>query len=1276
MSLPRRSFHVGALCLLGLLAAVCGSGAESLREAATKFPGLRVGAALNPNALSGGEAVYANTVRFQFNLPSPENATKWAAIRPAQYTFDWTDADVFARFARAGGQQARGHTLLWHQSIPAWLTGGGFTTDQIRDILFHHIDTVAGRYRDDLFCWDVVNEAFNGDGTLRDSFWYNQPGIGYAATGPRYIEETFRRAASAAPNALLLYNDYDAETVNSKSDAIYAMAQDFLSRGVPLHGIGFQMHRTGLDYTSLRNNFKRFNDLGLELHITEMDIRIPVTNGVATTADLEAQAEIYWNIVGVALGQPRFKVLQTWGFTDKYSWIPGFFPGYGAALLFDENYQRKPAYWAVWNALANQAEKLPVLDISAGDSTNVFSQAELSAGAGMQLQADAANDYMTLALNVPLAGAWDVKVGYRRSGASGQFQLAVAPEGSASFSNVGSVVDAYAGAIGTGVTDLGTNTFASAGNWQFRFTVAGKNPSASDYNLTIDYIRITPVVTVTNTAPTISSVTDKVTTENTPVGPITFTIGDAQTSAAALALQAVSFNTNLLPTANIVFSGSGANRTVTLTPALNQSGSAAVLLLVGDGTNQTAETFMLRVTPVNHAPSTLATNLMTAQNTPVDVNLLSLVNDVETAPPDLRFQVTGAAGGSVTLLGDGHTARFTPAPNYSGPASFAYIVTDTASENAPDARWLLQYDFEPPDLGDDKNVTDKSVNALAGTLEEFGSGQSAYDTNVPPLLAGLSTRSLALVESGAENAARLAVLLPSATYNLRNTDWTMVAWFQRSAATNEDFIFHVGAGDGLSGDGDELELALTTGGQLQLRHYNTANAQDVNLASGVVPAGQWHHAAVVFDRTANNAGTLALFLDGTQVGATTAVSWALNQTSELVFGGVKKGNEARWLNGNLDDIALFGAVLSPAEISALAAGRTVAQLGGLSRTNTVTLTVQASNQPPVLAVSSNQQLIAGVPLSVPASAFDPDVPAQSLAFSLVNPPAGAAINSTNGLVTWRPTMAQIGSSNWFQVVVTEMGWNTNLTAQADTYVRDGTYTNTNFGAETILTVKQDLTAGFSREAFLRFAVPSYPGGLASAQLRLVPGSATLPGTHAVALATNDVWDETTLTWNAKLPSGSAVATWTPQAGVPAQISLPAAVTQDAATNGLLSLRVYAVNSTADGRVDYVSREGAVVSVPRLALVYTNPQPLSVTQSFWVKVISPQPPAFSTAAYTGNAFRASVAGDGGPDYIVMTSTNLQTWQPLFTTNGAPGLFQFGFTNQASAPQQFYRIQLGP
>jgi hypothetical protein len=261
-------------------------------------------------------------------------------------------------------------------------------------------------------------------------------------------------------------------------------------------------------------------------------------------------------------------------------------------------------------------------------------------------------------------------------------------------------------------------------------------------------------------------------------------------------------------------------------------------------------------------------------------------------------------------------------------------------------------------------------------------------------------------------------------------------------------------------------------------------------------------------------------------------------------------------------------------------------------------------------------------------------------------------------------------------VVTEAGWRTNLAPVADVYVRDGIYAITNYGADTILTVKRDPTVNFSRESFLRFASPWFPGVLADAQLRLQPVAASLPGTNAVALVTDDTWDETATTWNSKPVSGATLATWIPQAGVPVQISVAAAIQQDLPVNGFLSLRLYATNSTTDGKVDYASREAGAATAPQLSLFYTNAQPLSATQNFWVNVTAPQSPVLSGLQYVAGTFRMSVAGDGGPDYAVLTSTNLLTWANLFTTNGAPGAFVFGVTNSTTMPQQFYRVQLGP
>src|SRR5207302_9312074 len=134
--------------------------------------------------------------------------------------------------------KVRGHTLVWGWTNPPWLTSQTFTVEQLAHILHEHITRVAGHYRGKVFAWDVVNEGFDEHGKVKPSIWYDQPGIGFAGKGTAYIEQTFRWAHAADPDALLFYNDGGAETVNEKSDAIYAMVRDFKRRGVPIDGVG------------------------------------------------------------------------------------------------------------------------------------------------------------------------------------------------------------------------------------------------------------------------------------------------------------------------------------------------------------------------------------------------------------------------------------------------------------------------------------------------------------------------------------------------------------------------------------------------------------------------------------------------------------------------------------------------------------------------------------------------------------------------------------------------------------------------------------------------------------------------------------------------------------------------------------------------------------------------------------------------------------------------------------------------------------------------------
>jgi endo-1,4-beta-xylanase len=298
--------------------------------------GVKVGPAVAYSPLVG-EPVYGDTLGREFNILTPENDMKWSFIHPqrSQYTFDRVDAIV--AFAASHDMVVHGHTLVWHNQNPSWLTSNPFSRDEMTDILRDHISTVVGRFAGRyLTAWDVVNEGVNDDGTLRRTVWLDR-------IGTDYMDLAFRFANQADPTARLIYNDYGNETTNAKSDGIYTLLSGMRSRGVPVHGVGLQMHlpMSGIDVQSVAQNMQRFAALGLEIYVTEMDVRVPTP---ATSASLATQADVYRGVLNACLGQPACKAFQTWGFTDAYSWIPGSYPGFGAALIFDERYQPKPAY--------------------------------------------------------------------------------------------------------------------------------------------------------------------------------------------------------------------------------------------------------------------------------------------------------------------------------------------------------------------------------------------------------------------------------------------------------------------------------------------------------------------------------------------------------------------------------------------------------------------------------------------------------------------------------------------------------------------------------------------------------------------------------------------------------------------------------------------------------------------------------------------------------------------------------------------------------------------
>ena len=208
-----------------------------------------------PNRLL--EAAYASTLGTQYSMLEPENAMKWNPIHPTQTTYNFEAGDKLVAFAAAHGMKTRGHNLCWGVYNPDWLTtlAQTATPATMSAILQDHITTVVSHYKGQVFAWDVVNEAISdsatGTGTtMKDSIWYDQPGIGLSGTG--FVEQAFRWAHAADPDALLFYNEYSIEGPGPKFQAMYNMVKDFVSRGVPLNGVGFQMHIDTSGYPDTR----------------------------------------------------------------------------------------------------------------------------------------------------------------------------------------------------------------------------------------------------------------------------------------------------------------------------------------------------------------------------------------------------------------------------------------------------------------------------------------------------------------------------------------------------------------------------------------------------------------------------------------------------------------------------------------------------------------------------------------------------------------------------------------------------------------------------------------------------------------------------------------------------------------------------------------------------------------------------------------------------------------------------------------------------------------
>lgn len=337
---------------LPLQSSLTGDLEVGLSELADPFD-IKIGAAVRHDPLFEDEA-YRNLLIEQVNLIIPEHNLKMDALRPSPDEYNFKRADALIDFAEEHNMAVRGHTLVWHIALPRWLRDRNeqdFTDEELHDILEDHIRTVVSRYRGRIAYWDVVNETIRRD-TLRETLWLE-------SIGDNYIDLAFQWAHESDPDAHLMFNDFDIrDLLNEKSDAAFTFIKGMVERGVPVHGVGFQMHLDvleGLDPRQLEANMRRYADIGLEVHITELDIRVGEHPGTQAER-LAVQADIYIAVMEACLRVDNCSTYSTWGIADAYNWIERRW-GPDEPLLFDDNFRPKPAAFGLANLLTQWLEK-------------------------------------------------------------------------------------------------------------------------------------------------------------------------------------------------------------------------------------------------------------------------------------------------------------------------------------------------------------------------------------------------------------------------------------------------------------------------------------------------------------------------------------------------------------------------------------------------------------------------------------------------------------------------------------------------------------------------------------------------------------------------------------------------------------------------------------------------------------------------------------------------------------------------------------------------------
>lgn len=303
-----------------------------------------------------GEKPYSDILTSQFDFVLADNTPNWyftdGGLRPSEDSYNFKQMDEVMDFAEKHNMPVQAHHFLWGEEkwLPEWLKNGNYDKEQLMKLIDDHIRTVGGRYKGKIREWTVVNEAFTrGQNTygLRD-WWGDHTG------GKQYIDQAFKTARETDPDAKLILNDFNNEAVNSVSDEMYEYIKSAKARGVPIDGIGMQMHIDGTHPPTkdeVKSNMERFGKLGIEVYVTELDVNMNDVKAEGDDKD-KIQADIYYEMMRACIESEVCHSFAILGITDKETWYNYVGLPDARPLLFDDNYLPKTSFYSLRDALA------------------------------------------------------------------------------------------------------------------------------------------------------------------------------------------------------------------------------------------------------------------------------------------------------------------------------------------------------------------------------------------------------------------------------------------------------------------------------------------------------------------------------------------------------------------------------------------------------------------------------------------------------------------------------------------------------------------------------------------------------------------------------------------------------------------------------------------------------------------------------------------------------------------------------------------------------------